>query len=137
MLKSLNALIGLTLLVVILVIGCDFWGTSDTLKLVVQIDEAKLVEDLKAQNYVEAKLDPNTATAEQHAAIEAKAKAEAQKTMTDAEDLTCEVLRKRLKNIGIKRTIIEKTQGNRILISAPSCERNRISLSCSTFSVRG
>ncbi len=41
MVKSLNALVGLTLLVVILVIGCDFLGTSDTLKLVVQIDETK------------------------------------------------------------------------------------------------
>ena len=119
MVKSLNALVGLTLLVVILVIGCDFLGMSDTLKLVVQIDETKLVEDLKAQNYVKARLDPATATAEEDAAIEAKAKSDAQATMADADDLTCEVLRMRLENIGIKRTVIEKTQGNRILISAP------------------
>lgn len=99
-------------------------GTSFT----VQIDEPKLVEDLKAQAYVKAKIDPATATPEQHPLIEAQAKAEAQKTMTEADDLTLEVLRKRIDAIGTNEPIIAKGSDHRILIQIPGADAEQARL---------
>lgn len=99
-------------------------GTSFT----VQIDEAKLVEDLKAQNYVKAKIDPATATEEQHAKIAEQAKIEAQNTMTGADDLTLEVLRKRIDAIGTNEPIIAKGSDHRILIQIPGADAEQARL---------
>ena len=93
-------------------------GTSFT----VQIDEPKLIEDLKAQGFVTEKVDPAQATPEQLARIEAKAKEEAQKLMADADDLTLEVLRKRIDALGTNEPIIAKANGHRILIQIPGAD---------------
>ncbi len=93
-------------------------GTSFT----VQIDEPRLIEDLKAEGYAAAGLTPETATAEQTANIEAKAKADAQVLMADADDLTLEVLRKRIDALGTNEPIIAKANGHRILIQIPGAD---------------
>ncbi len=100
-------------------LGLDLQGgTSFT----VQIDEAKLTEDLKAQGFAAAGVTPETATPEQIAQIENKAKADAQAAMTDADDLTLEVLRKRIDAIGTNEPIIAKANGHRILIQIPGAD---------------
>ena len=99
-------------------------GTSFT----VQIDEAKLIEDLKAQNYLDAKINPATATPEQHASIEAEAKRKAQQTMTEADDLTLEVLRKRIDAIGTNEPIIAKGSDHRIHIQIPGADAEQARL---------
>lgn len=94
-------------------------GTSFT----VQIDEAKLVEDLKAQGYAAIGLsDPAKATPEQAKQIEDKAKADAQVCMQNADDLTLEVLRKRIDAIGTNEPIIAKADNHRILIQIPGAD---------------
>lgn len=93
-------------------------GTSFT----VQIDEAKLVEDLKAQGYAQIGKTPETATPEESAQIATKAAAEAQALMTDADDLTLEVIRKRVDAIGTNEPIIAKGGDHRIFIQIPGAD---------------
>ena len=93
-------------------------GTSFT----VQIDEAKLVEDLKAQGYAQIGKTPETASAEESAQIATKAAADAQALMTDADDLTLEVIRKRVDAIGTNEPIIAKGGDHRIFIQIPGAD---------------
>ena len=101
-------------------LGLDLQGgTSFT----VQIDQAKLEEDLKAQGYVTAKVDPANATPEQVRQIETQAKAEAQRVMAEADDLTLEVIRNRIDAIGTNEPIIAKSSDHRILIQIPGADK--------------
>ncbi len=93
-------------------------GTSFT----VEIDKARLVEDLKAEGFVAAKIDPAKATPEQIAQVEQQAEAEAQKRMLAADDLTLEVLRKRIDAIGTNEPIIAKGGDHRIYIQIPGAD---------------
>lgn len=100
-------------------LGLDLQGgTSFT----VEIDKAKLVEDLKAEGFVTAKLDPAKATPEQIAQVTQQAEAEAQKRMAAADDLTLEVLRKRIDAIGTNEPIIAKGNDHRIYIQIPGAD---------------
>ncbi len=100
-------------------LGLDLQGgTSFT----VEIDKAKLVEDLKAEGYVAAKIDPAKATPEQVAQVTRQAEAEAQKRMAAADDLTLEVLRKRIDAIGTNEPIIAKGGDHRIYIQIPGAD---------------
>ncbi len=100
-------------------LGLDLQGgTSFT----VEIDKAKLVEDLKAERFVAEKIDPANATPEQIAQVTQAAEAEAQKRMTEADDLTLEVLRKRIDAIGTNEPIIAKGTDHRIYIQIPGAD---------------
>ena len=100
-------------------LGLDLQGgTSFT----VQIDEAKLIEDLKAQGFATAGKTPETATPEEAARIDAQAKKDAEAAMSEADDLTLEVLRKRIDAIGTNEPIIAKADGHRILIQIPGAD---------------
>lgn len=100
-------------------LGLDLQGgTSFT----VEIDKAKLVEDLKAEGFVAAKIDPAKATPEQVAQVTQQAEAEAQKRMAAADDLTLEVLRKRIDAIGTNEPIIAKGNDHRIYIQIPGAD---------------
>lgn len=100
-------------------LGLDLQGgTSFT----VEIDRAKLIEDLKAEGFVTAKLDPAKATPEQIAQVTRQAEAEAQKRMAAADDLTLEVLRKRIDAIGTNEPIIAKGGDHRIYIQIPGAD---------------
>lgn len=100
-------------------LGLDLQGgTSFT----VEIDKAKLVEDLKAEGFVAAKIDPTKATPEQIAQVTQQAEAEAQKRMLAADDLTLEVLRKRIDAIGTNEPIIAKGGDHRIYIQIPGAD---------------
>ncbi len=93
-------------------------GTSFT----VQIDEQKLVEDLEAEAYNAKNIAPEAATPELKANITATAKARAQQIMTESDDLTLEVLRKRIDAIGTNEPIIAKADNHRILIQIPGAD---------------
>ncbi len=93
-------------------------GTSFT----VQIDEQKLVEDLEAEAYRTKNVTPETATPELKTNITATAKARAQQIMSESDDLTLEVLRKRIDAIGTNEPIIAKADNHRILIQIPGAD---------------
>ena len=100
-------------------LGLDLQGgTSFT----VEIDKARLVEDLKAEGFAAAKIDPANATAEQIASVEKQANTAAEQRMLEADDLTLEVLRKRIDAIGTNEPIIAKGTDHRIYIQIPGAD---------------
>lgn len=100
-------------------LGLDLQGgTSFT----VEIDKAKLVEDLKAEGFAAAGIDPSKATPAQIAQVTTQAETEAQRRMTEADDLTLEVLRKRIDAIGTNEPIIAKGGDHRIYIQIPGAD---------------
>ncbi|MEG1480575.1 MAG: protein translocase subunit SecD [Kiritimatiellia bacterium] len=100
-------------------LGLDLQGgTSFT----VEIDRAKLFEDLKAEGFAAKSLEPSTATAEQIADIEKAAQLATEQRMSSADTLTLEVLRKRIDAIGTNEPIIAAGQNHRILIQIPGAD---------------
>lgn len=101
-------------------LGLDLKGGSS---FTVQIDQERLVEDLKAEAYVLASLDPAQASPEVAAKIDAQAQAKAQEMLNDEmDDLTLEVLRKRIDAIGTNEPIIAKGDNHRIFIQIPGAD---------------
>lgn len=101
-------------------LGLDLKGGSS---FTVQIDQERLVEDLKAEAYAERSLDPAQASPEDAAKIEEQAQADAHKMLNDeTDDLTLEVLRKRIDAIGTNEPIIAKGDNHRIFIQIPGAD---------------
>ncbi len=118
-------------------LGLDLQGgTSFT----VELDREKLVADRVADIYqsMDHVLPPGStidltnqdkdapqyriATAEEDANIRKTAEAEAQKIMNESDDLTLEVLRKRIDAMGTNEPIIAKGSDHRILIQIPGAD---------------
>ena len=100
-------------------LGLDLQGgTSFT----VQIDEEKLYADKRDAGFAERRTTPEAASPEVVAEVEAQAKADTAAIMHDADDLTLEVLRRRIDAIGTNEPIIAKADNHRILIQIPGAD---------------
>ncbi len=116
-------------------LGLDLQGgTSFT----VELDKDKLVEDEINEQYSEMHLLPpgtemdlskqtgdikyRIATAQEAENIRKTAEANAQKLMNESDDLTLEVLRKRIDAMGTNEPIIAKGSNHRILIQIPGAD---------------
>ena len=100
-------------------LGLDLQGgTSFT----VQIDEEKLYADKRAAGFAERRTTPEAASPEVAAEVEAQARTATAAIMHDADELTLEVLRRRIDAIGTNEPIIAKADNHRILIQIPGAD---------------